>query len=45
MFSDQRKVAAMIFGKKNLFSCYSLNLNFKMIDYLIFDPKKIWINL
>ena len=36
----------MHFLNKNLFSCYLLNLTFKMIDYLNSDEvRQIWINL
>ena len=34
------------FLNKNVFSCYFLNLTFKMRDYLNSDQKRqIWINL
>ena len=36
----------MYFLNENLFSCYLNISNFRMIDNLISDPKKlIWINL
>ena len=34
-----------VFLNKNLFSSFLLNFIFKMIYYLIYDPKKIRINL
>ena len=36
----------MYFSNENLFSYYLLNLTMCLfIEYLISDPKKIWINL